>query len=216
MPAARTSPPRLARGCTIVFDGDSNTNRRTPPSLDTWPYLQLMNWQATWADEVARLLFCWRPELRLVFHNAAVGGSIAADLDDRAQRFVVPHRPKLVIATIGANDCARAIPLADFERSVRSYTASVAGAGGRVAWIVNNPDLDGLRKHLEPYRRVLKRVAAAERGWCIDVGPAMMRAIRELRAQWDGHTIFSDGSHLNAVGATVLAGEVLRFLGDRR
>ncbi len=208
--------PRLRRGWTIVFDGDSITNRRVPPSLDTWPYLQLMNWQGTWADEVARLLFCWRPELRLGFHNVAVGGSIAADLDERAERFVLPHRPKLVLATVGSNDANRKIPTRDFERSVRSYVAKVASAGGRVAWVLNLPGVDGTRTKLEPYRRVLRRVASAEGGWCVDVGPAMLRAMRELRAQWDGHTIFSDGSHFNAVGATIIAGEVLRFLGDRR
>lgn len=212
----RTSPaPHLRRGDTICFDGDSITNRRTPPSLDTWPYLQLMNWHHTWADEVSRLLFCWRPELRLGFHNAGVGGSILRDLVARAPVFLAPHRPRVVIATIGGNDSARRIPIADFARDADRYVELVAAAGGRVAWVANLPGVDGPRVKLEPYRRVLRRVAARSGGWYLDVGPVVNRAVRELRAQWDGHTIFSDGSHLNAVGSTIVAGEVLRFLGAR-
>jgi lysophospholipase L1-like esterase len=208
--------PRLVRGSTIVFDGDSITNRRTPPTLDTWPYLQLMNWQGTWADEVARLLFCWRPELRLGFHNAAVGGSIAADLVERFDRFVAPHRPKLVIATIGSNDSARQIPLKDFAAHVESYTAAVARLGGKVAWIGGLPGPDGPYPRKVPYVKILRDSARRHGGWCLEPGAEMVKAQAALRAQWDGHTLFSDGNHLNAAGSAFVAGVVLRWLGVLR
>ena len=61
------SPVSLLRpGQCIVFDGDSLTSRRMRPSLDTWPYLRLMNWERTYADRVAEWLFCNRPDLRLM------------------------------------------------------------------------------------------------------------------------------------------------------
>lgn len=207
--------PRLRRGSTICFDGDSNTNRRCPPSLDTWPYLQLMHWHLTWADEVGRLMWCWRPDLRLNFHNAAVGGSILRDLVARASTVVLPHRPTLVLATIGGNDAARRIPLAEFARDARAYVELVASVGGRVAWIANFPGVAGPLPKVDPYRRVLRAVAAESGGWYVDVGRPFARAIRELEAQWADHTVFADGDHFNAVGNAIIAGEVLRFLGER-
>ncbi len=107
----------VQRGQTILFDGDSLTSRRTPPSLDTWPYLEIMNWRITYADEVSRLLFCLRPDLKLTFHNAAVGGSTCRGLLRRFDDFVLPHRPDWVILTLGGNDARIGVPMPEFKQN---------------------------------------------------------------------------------------------------
>ncbi|MCW8132850.1 MAG: hypothetical protein KIS92_21060, partial [Planctomycetota bacterium] len=95
------------RGDTIVFEGDSLTNRRRNPAMDTWPYLELMNWKRTYADEIARLLFCWRPDLRLNFRNAGVGGSSCREVENRWEKMVRPLKPNWIVMTLGGNDAAR-------------------------------------------------------------------------------------------------------------
>jgi lysophospholipase L1-like esterase len=201
---------RPRRGWTIVFEGDSNTNRRTPPSLDTWPYLQLMNWHQTWADELTRLAFCWRPDLRLKFHNAAVGGSNCRGITQRLEPMVLPHRPDLVLVSVGSNDPNQGVGMPEFKRTMRDYVRRVQAAGGRVGFLGGF----GIHKakNRVPYHRELSRIAKELGGGYLDVGEALRSAERELKAQWHGHTLDGD-SHLNAVGALVVAGAALKWLG---
>jgi len=45
------------------------------------------------------------------------------------------------------------------------------------------------------------------------VGQALARRLALLQRQWPGHTIFSDGVHLNAVGCQIVAMQVLQAFG---
>jgi lysophospholipase L1-like esterase len=203
--------PRLKAGSVIAFEGDSLTNRRMRPTLDTWPYLRLMGWEGNWGDQVAEHLFCWRPELRLKFHNAAVGGSICQDLVERFDQFVAPHRPKLVFVTTGNNDAARKIPLRDFTASATRYCRMVGAIGGRVAFLGGFLPPQG-RDARPRYYSALKGVARAEGGWYLDAGGTLRDTWRELERQWEGHTVYGDGGHFNAVGNLVVTGAVLKWL----
>src|SRR5512146_2150541 len=123
---ARADECLLRVGQTVVFEGDSLTSRRTPPCLDDWPYLRLSNWQRTYAEEVAEWLFCNRPDLRLTFHTAAVGGSSCVELRERYEQRVKPLRPAWVILTLGGNDSARKVPLGEFRRTLDEYCRQLA------------------------------------------------------------------------------------------
>jgi lysophospholipase L1-like esterase len=206
----------LTPGTTLVFDGDSMTSRRTPPSLDTWPLLQLMNWDRTWADELSRVLFCWHPELNLTFHNAAVGGSSCRNVRDRQEAFVLPHNPALVLMTIGANDNAQRIPLDEFRAAMSDYARRLGDhCGGKVLFVGGfhhvRPE-DGPEPTLPDYYSVLGEVASAHGGFYLDVGIGLKAKSDALLAQSDCHIINSDGNHLNALGNMIVAGEVYRFL----
>jgi lysophospholipase L1-like esterase len=212
MPTLAPAALRPRRGWSIVFEGDSQTNRRTPPSLDTWPYLELMNWRRTWADEFSRLVFCWRPELRLKLHNAAVGGSNVNGLLERIERMVEPHEPDLLLVTIGNNDPFQNVPLDEFTDKLRGYVRRLARRGCRVGFLGNYPGEAKVQRK-KPYQAAIRRIAVAEGCGFLDVGRPLVATLREIQRQWDGHTIYSDGTHLNAVGATVVAGAVLGWLG---
>lgn len=204
----------------IVFDGDSLTNQRAGPCLDTWPLLHLMNWHESWADKLAQLLFCWRPDLDLQFHNAAVSGSTCRDLTARMEQFVVPLRPDWVFITLAGNDASQRIPLDEFRQQMGAYCRRIAEtSGGRVLFVGGMRPAAGAapdRMADQPLRRLyyqaLRAVARRHHGVYLDVGARLASKAAALHRQNPLHTIYSDGSHYNALGALLLAGEVLRAL----
>lgn len=209
----------LKKNDTIVFDGDSITARRGGPSLDTWPLLDLFNWKSSYADEVSKLLFCLRPDLNLKFHNAAVGGSIIQGLLERMDKFVLPHKPNLVIMTIGNNDARRKMDRSEFRKAVIEYIEKVREtSGGKVLILGGFKANPGFKGDLEVYKRKqtyyndLKKVADENGAYYYDVGTALLKKAKALYKQSDYHSVYSDGGHLNAIGNIIVAGEVLKAL----
>ncbi|MFO7958189.1 MAG: SGNH/GDSL hydrolase family protein [Candidatus Brocadiia bacterium] len=208
-------------GQTILFDGDSLTSRRRPGSLDTWPYLRLMNWDRGYADEMERLLFCLRPDLRLTFRNVAIGGYDSGQMLGKFDDSVLPWEPELVILTTGGNDASRQMPLDEFRRNVATYCERVRDeCGGRVVFVggfrpcphmpAEKGEVYGRRMR---YYDVQQEVAAEYGGRYVDAGTPLLRKAEELYEQAEIHTVYSDGGHFNAVGNTIIAAAVLAALG---
>ncbi|MBI5722711.1 MAG: hypothetical protein HZA50_02045 [Planctomycetes bacterium] len=209
----------LRKGQTIVFDGDSATSRRTQPSLDTWPLLDLLNWRITWADEFARLLFCLRPDLNLKFHNAAVGGSIMRGMLERFDKFVAPHKPDWLLITDGGNDSARKIPMRQYASDCEQYVARAGKLGARVVFLTFQPCVGMPAEKKNKYNlrmkyyKALAGIVRSHGGMHVDVGPTLQKKAGQLYAQSTFHTIYSDGGHYNAIGSLIIAGAVLKALG---
>ena len=115
----------LKKEQTIIFDGDSATNRRKGDGLTDWPYLRMMKWNRNWADIFAELMFCWKPELNLKMKNVAVGGSKSYEILERFDEFVKPHNPDWVFVTIGGNDIAVKLSLKESQDNFRKYITKV-------------------------------------------------------------------------------------------
>jgi len=226
-------PLRLGVGQSVVFDGDSGTNRRTKTDEWTWPFLQLMEWDKTWADVFSQDVFCWCPELKLKFANFAVGGSRSDEILARIER-VLARKPDWVFVTVGTNDAAAGMAVEDFEKNVRAYCKKLTEAGAKVVFISNlyvPPDM-GLRypknfaDHPKrvPYKERLSEIAKSMEGVVVlDITDFLRVRIDELAAQSPEHTVLSDGAHYNNVGATIVAGAVLsafdlfpRFSGEHK
>jgi len=211
----------LERGQRILFDGDSITNRRSPPAFSRWPFLHFMNWQDTYADVVSQWLFALRPDLDLKFTNAAVGGSSTRELLARFDAFVAPIKPDWVIMTIGGNDQTRRIPLAEFRANLEVYAARLRRlCRGRLAVVQGLPACPGCptlkRRRMAARRQYFQaagRVARRTGGVAIVPGPAVLRKSLALHKQCELHTIYSDNGHLNALGNMLVAMEVIRGLG---
>ena len=205
----------------MLFDGDSLTSRRRGGSMDTWPYLRMMNWHQTWADEVERLLFALRPELDLRFRNAAISGSASIDLLEKFDHAVRPYSPDWVILTCGGNDLNRGIDLDDFRRNLSEYSRAVTEeCDGRMAFLACWVPCPGAPEHkAEAYPRraeyygVLRELAEEFDGLYIDACPAMEEKAELLYEQSEAHTVYSDGGHFNELGNLIIAGEVLKAFG---
>jgi len=191
---------------TILFEGDSLTKRGAPPHHNIWPYLRLMNWERTWADSFEELLFAWHPELNVKTLNGAAGGSSIKGMLERLERLVLPSKPDWIIATVGNNDPHQGVSIGEFEARVREY---VEKARCKLLFLggFKTPGLDPST----PYYEVLARVAEETRNHYLDAGAVLRERLEQFRKMSEIHTVYSDGPHLNELGALVVAGEVLKF-----
>lgn len=206
---------------TILFEGDSLTHRRRQPALDQWPWLRLSNNHRSWADISAELFFAWRPELSLTFRNGAVGGSTCRDLADRLEPVARPLQPDWIIATLGANDASRNIPVPEFRDTLRRYREEVTAMGGRVVFLLLGQALPeasaSLREHYgrrHPYHEVLRELEAEGAGLdTLDVGEAFYEKADILGQQSEYHRFYADGTHFTHLANLVIAGEFVRACG---
>lgn len=218
--------PLLPPRASIVFEGDSLTNRRMRPSLDNWAFLRLAAWDGCFGDEIAEWCFCVRPDLAWNFHNAGVGGSNIRDLTGRYAAMVAPHRPHLVILTIGNNDPHQGVGLEEFRELFDAYAVRLReDSGGRLLFLGGfvpcapldqDPAVIRRAELSAPYHAIAREVLAARDGLYLDAGAPLAAKARLLRDQSEYHTVYSDGRHLNAVGNTIVAAEVLQALGVLR
>jgi len=217
-----TSECLLKRGQSIVFDGDSLTNRQRMGDQYTWSYLRMCNWHETWAHRVEDWLFCNRPDLNLKFSNVAIAGQTCRDLIARVDEFVLPRKPDWVLMTLGGNDVAQGIPPRELKATMRDYFQRIAdSSGGRCALVSgwkscpNCPE--GLRNQSARHKRfdgAVRDVFEDCGGLWIDAGTALQKNARLLAKQWPDHTIYSGAdSHINAVGNMIIATQVLQGLG---
>jgi lysophospholipase L1-like esterase len=208
----------------IVFDGDSLTSRRRGGTMETWPYLRLMNWRRTYYEEVADWLFCIRPDLKLRFLNVGIGGSCCRNLPERLESRVLPARPDWVVMTIGGNDARREIPIREFRRTLTDYAGRVADTcGGKMAFVggfracPNLPEgLSGKYSRRAAYYRVQREIADKTGGLYVDAGRGLQARARMLYRQSPIHTVYSDGGHFNTIGNRIIAAELLDAFGVQR
>ncbi|MFW6189055.1 MAG: SGNH/GDSL hydrolase family protein [Planctomycetota bacterium] len=209
---------QFEEGQMVIFDGDSLTNRRSAGRPDTWPFLRLMNWDKPWPDIMAEALFCWRPGLRLSFFNAASSGYSCRGLAERLEDNVLARQPDWVIASVAGNDVRIGVPTEEFRSTMTDYAERLTGqAGARVLfWGISEHADDYPKADTMPGRRafydILADIASGTDGVrYADIGPSLARKARLLRQQSECHTIYGDNGHFNAVGNTIIAGEMLRL-----
>lgn len=211
---------RFEKDQLVVFDGDSLTNRRSTGKPDTWPYLRLMHWDRSWADMMAEMLFCWRPELHLSFFNAASGGSTCRGLAERFEANVLARGPQWVIASLAGNDIRVGVPADEFRSTLQTYaTRLTEEAGAQVLFFgISEQGPDYPKADTLPARRafygILAEIAQGTDGvHYVDIGPQFAAKAWLLREQSEWHTVYGDSGHFNAVGHLVVAGEILRVFG---
>ena len=110
---------RLAKGMTILFQGDSITdarrqNRQAPNS----------NEQASmgngYASMAASALLASRPELNLSIYNRGISGNKVHQLDARWQKECIDYQPDVLSILIGVNDIWHGLN-GKYDGTVKTY-----------------------------------------------------------------------------------------------
>lgn len=204
---------------SIVFEGDSLTSRKTPPAMDTWPYLRLNNWHITYPDRVSEWLFCNCPELQLRFTTSAVGGSTIRNVLSRYPTAIKPAKPNWLIMTLGSNDLTQQIPLEEFGGKFEELCRQLkADSGGRVVWVCARPtgteDPTSNRIPRSAYYKTIREILARYDGIAIDAAAVLAQKEAALKQSWSEHTVCTgaDG-HLNLIAAEIISTLVLQALG---
>jgi lysophospholipase L1-like esterase len=215
-------PLELLPNQMIVSDGDSLSNRRSAGNPDTWPFLRLMNWDKPWPDIMAEMLFCWCPELKLKFFNAASGGSTCRGMAERFEERVLSRQPDWTIASVAGNDVRVGVPPDEYRDVMTTYARRLTEeVGGQVLYYGLSecgPDYPEHKVQSMDGRRamytILEEIAAGMDGvHYVDIGPNVAAKSNALKEQSELHTIYGDGGHFNAVGNMIVAGEILRVFG---
>ncbi len=212
---------RPAPGSTLLFEGDSLTAFRVGPHLDTWAWSRMTGATYGYPERVGDWLFCQRPELAVSVRCGAIAGSNASDLLERFDRLVAPVKPQLVVMTIGTNDAAQLIEpetvadrVGEFcQRLERLSQGRVLHLGGSWPEGVGPAQDPGLRERRFATARAIAARLSLHGGASVDLCAVLARRQAILRKLYEGHTIFHDGTHFNAVGHEIVAGVVLRALG---
>ena len=213
----RTITP--AAGATLLFEGDSMTNFRSAPTLDTWAWCRLTGAHYGYPERVGDWVFCQRPELAWAVRNGAIAGAVMSEVLARFEQNVVPLKPALVVLTIGSNDAARGVDPAAVAASMATYcTRWAATSGGTVIHLGGVRPADAgqdpaLRARTQAIMTAVAATVRAHGGMSLDVQSILYRQRAVLQKLWSGHTVFHDGTHFNPVGAEIMAGIVLRALG---
>jgi lysophospholipase L1-like esterase len=207
---------------TIVFEGDSTINRRCSAGLTNWPFLRLSNWDRSWCDILAELLFCWQAPLNLSFHNVGIGGSTSKQVLDRFNEHVAPYKPNWLFVTVCSNDIAKQITIEQTQQYVHEYVtlaketcnANVVYVGGYLVY----PNCLENKAQMQPQKvaryQAIESAAMQAGGHYLDIGKLIKTQADALHAQYDEHSMYTgqDG-HFSHMGNMVIAGAMLRAMG---
>lgn len=206
---------------TILFEGDSMTQRRMAPTLDDWAFLRLANWHQNFGDLVAEWCLCLLPEWRLTFRNGGVGGSNIRGLLERLPKYQERLKPDWVVVTVGNNDPVQGVTQEEFEAGFDKYCRMIREhSGGRVMFLggflescpTDSPHFEK-RQQGKAYHEAAGEIVKRYDGIYVNAGRDIAKKAKALLDLSEYHVIYGDGLHFNALGNHVMAGIVMKALG---
>ena len=201
-------------GDRIIFLGDSITRQGDQPG----GYVTI----------VRDTLTVRHPDAGLEIIGAGIGGNRVPDLQERLHRDVLSRRPNIVFVYIGINDVWHSIlpqggtPRDRYEAGLRSIIDRITGSGARA--VLCTPTVIGERHDgantldtmLDEYAATSRRVARELEIPLLDLRKAFIRYLRDHNPDnLEQGILTHDGVHLSDAGNRLVAGEILRSLGER-
>jgi lysophospholipase L1-like esterase len=160
----------------------------------------------TYPAQLRALLELALPSRDFEVANLGIGGEVAATTVARLRRALPVRKPDLVIWQVGTNDALKGVPLADYERTLRSALGLLKARGQDVLLVgmqwtrkfAANPQYAAVR---EATARI-----AAEQGVTLVSRFDAMRRLAELNGREE--LIGPDHLHMNDRGYRCLAEQV--------
>jgi len=110
---------RLAKGMTILFQGDSITDARRQNRQAPSPNEQASMGNG-YASMAASALLASRPELNLSIYNRGISGNKVHQLDARWQKECIDYQPDVLSILIGVNDIWHGLN-GKYDGTVKTY-----------------------------------------------------------------------------------------------
>ena len=110
---------RLAKGLTILFQGDSITDARRQNRQAPKPNEQASMGNG-YASMAASALLASRPELNLSIYNRGISGNKVHQLDARWQKECIDYQPDVLSILIGVNDIWHGLN-GKYDGTVKTY-----------------------------------------------------------------------------------------------
>ena len=160
--------------------------------------------------------------------GAGISGNKVTDLERRLQHDVLDKNPTIVVIYIGINDVwhyalpnLQGTPKNEFESGLKRIISAIQQHGGRV--ILCTPSVVGEKTDgsnpqdmmLDEYSDISRRVAKETGSTLCDLRKAFMEYLRAHNpANQEKNILTYDRVHLNDEGNRIVAGEILKILGQ--
>ena len=205
----------------IVFTGDSVTdsNRGRPIGAGTWDGVG-----NGFVRQIDTLLNVCYPENKYCIINSGVGGNSSRDLLNRWQQDVLDFRPDYIVCCIGFNDVWRQfdeqtypdrhVYIDEYEKNLEEMIKLSKGKKMifMTPYYIEKNKEDEMRKMMDEYGNVCKKVAEKHGIMCIDLQKEFSDYLEYRYSaflQWDR-------VHPGWIGSMIIARAFLRAVGFDR
>ena len=205
----------------IVFAGDSVTDMGSKNPVGEGLF---DNTGRSYVRIIENMLATWYPERYVRVTNSGISGNTSRDLLARWQRDVLDLSPQYVSICIGINDVWRQFDSPQlpeqhvspelYEKTLGELVSSTRPQllGGLVLmtpYFIEPDRQDAMRRRMDEYGDVCRRIAARENLPLVDTQAAFDRVLKYRHSSY----ITWDRVHPNIYGATVLARAFLEAVG---
>jgi len=204
---------KIPAGAKLLFIGDSITDCGRDPSGDPTPWDLNAGLGRGYVDLVAAHFGAIYPERRIRVINRGVSGNTVRDLVGRWDADVLQLEPDWLSVMIGINDVWRQFdqPLVSEAQVLPNvYEAAYASLLERTRvkglvlmtpFMVESNRADSMRRRMDEYGQIVKRLAGRFGGLFVDTQAALDRVLAHTHPM----TIAWDRVHPNTTGHLVLA-----------
>lgn len=178
----------LRKGSTVLFTGDSITDRQRTDSEDGLGFGYPLRVAGEWGLR--------HPERAMTWLNSAIADNKVSDLEARWQKDVLDARPDVVSILVGINDVGwhsydpdgHVIPAEDYAAGYRRLLEPLAETGAEL--ILIEPFLLPIRGSVEVGDVRLDEEVRTK--WRADLDPKI-QVVRELAGEYGAHLLAADG-----------------------
>jgi lysophospholipase L1-like esterase len=216
---------KIAPKSTLVMVGDSITEAGRDPSGNPTPWSPNLGLGQGYVTLVDAYLGALHPESKIRVINAGGDGNTVLDVAARWKRDVLQRKPDWVSLMIGINDVWRQfdqprvveshVPPGVFERTLDRLVGQTRGRVRGIVlmtpFIVEANRFDAMRRRMDEYGGIVKRVSRKHRTLCVDTQSLMDGLTKHTHPM----SLAWDRIHVNYVGHLLLARAFLEAVGAR-
>lgn len=210
----KTAGHALKQGDRVAFFGDSITA------------------QDLYTTFVANHYMAFRPELKLTFKNAGVGGDALSNGISRIDRDLVPFKPTVITCFFGMNDAGYVAPddpkVAENLAKYKEDYAKLLGLlrekcpNARIVLFTTSVVDSKQNNKLSKYNEVLEKFSAFVREFgkeqklqVVELYKPMLEWVEKTQGDEHPYSIIPDSVHPNATGQFLMAELILKAWGER-
>jgi lysophospholipase L1-like esterase len=194
----------IQKNDTIAFLGDSITKAGGKPGGYCHLIIESLNQQG----------------LQVTPIYAGISGQKSNQMLARLKKDVLSHQPQWMTLSCGVNDVwhgERGVELEAYKKNITSIVDKAQAAGVKViiltATMIKEDPLNELNQKLKGYNEFLLQLSKDKKCLLVDLNAIMQATIQTMEKNHKGHTVTTDGVHMNAAGNIMMAKGILEAIG---
>lgn len=194
----------IEKGDKIAFLGDSITQAGAKPGGYCQLIIDTLNEKG----------------LEVKARYAGISGHKSNQMLARLEKDVLSHNPQWMTLSCGVNDVwhgKRGVSLEDYKTNITSIVDQAQAAGIKViiltSTMIKEDPSNETNQTLKGYNDFLVQLSKEENCLLADLNQIMQETIKTMEKDSRGHTVTSDGVHMNSAGNMMMARGILEVMG---